>query len=268
MAAPRGRGGPKKDKWKSKTWYNVMAPDMFNRAKISETLADDPDKLIGRVVDVTVQDITGDFSKMHIKVSFKIIDVRGINAYTTFVGHDMTSDYVRRMTRRKRTKTDLIVDVYTRDKFLMRIKPIVISERRIKSSQQTAIRQKVYDVIKKYVQTKSINEVINGIISGQMGREAANACKIIQPLQRVEIRKTEILKQGDIVHVYEDEHESEEEGQPPVEEAKVSAEPEEKKTSTPKPKAKAPAKEKVADEPKDVEPAKEPEDEKAETDSE
>ncbi len=254
MAAPRGRGGPKKDKWKSKTWYNVMAPDMFDRAKISETLADEPDKLIGRVVDVTVQDITGDFSKMHIKVSFKIMDVRGMNAYTTFVGHDMTSDYVRRMTRRKRTKTDLIVDVYTRDKFLIRIKPLVISERRIKSSQQTAIRQKVYEVIKKYVQTKSINEVINGVISGQMGREAANACKIIQPLQRVEIRKTEVLKQGDIVHVYEDEHESEEEGQPPVEGAEASAE-----EKTPE----APAEEETADEPEEN-----PKDEKPEAESE
>ncbi|MCK4758215.1 MAG: hypothetical protein KAS67_07175, partial [Thermoplasmata archaeon] len=117
-----------------------------------------------------------------------------------------------------------------------------------------AIRQKVYEVIKKYVQTKSINEVINGVISGQMGREAANACKIIQPLQRVEIRKTEVLKQGDIVHVYEDEHESEEEGQPPVEGAEASAE-----EKTPE----APAEEETADEPEEN-----PKDEKPEAESE
>ncbi len=210
MAAPRGRGGPKKDKWKSKSWYNVMAPDMFDRAKVSEALADEPEKLIGRVAEVTVQDLTGDFAKMHIKMSFKIIDVRGSDAHTTFVGHDMASDYVRRMTRRKRTKTDLIVDAYTRDKFLLRIKPLIISERRIKSSQQTAIRKKVYDVINNYTRTRSLNEVVKGIIGGQMGREAAVACKVIQPMQRVEIRKTEVLRQGDIVHVYEDEHEEEE----------------------------------------------------------
>ena len=226
MAAPRGRGGPKKDKWKSKSWYNVMAPDMFDRAKVSEALADEPEKLIGRIAEVTVQDLTGDFSKMHIKMAFKIIDVRGSDAHTTFVGHDMTSDYVRRMTRRKRTKTDLIVDAYTRDKFLLRIKPLIISERRIKSSQQTAIRKKVYDVINNYTRTRSLNEVVKGIIGGQMGREAAVACKVIQPMQRVEIRKTEVLRQGDIVHVYDDEHEDEEaattegeEEKPEVEEA-------------------------------------------------
>ena len=210
MAAPRGRSGPKKDKWKSKSWYSVMAPDMFDRTKVSEALADEPEKLIGRVAEVTVQDLTGDFAKMHIKMRFKIIDVRGMEAHTTFIGHNMTSDYVRRMTRRKRTKTDLIVDVYTRDKFLLRIKPLIISERRIKSSQQTAIRLKVHDVINDYTRTRSLNEVMKGIIGGQMGREAAVACKTIQPMQRVEIRRTEVLKQGEIVHIYEDEHETEE----------------------------------------------------------
>ena len=27
-----------KDKWKAKQWYSIVAPDMFNRAQIGETL--------------------------------------------------------------------------------------------------------------------------------------------------------------------------------------------------------------------------------------
>lgn len=224
MAAPRGRGPAKKDKWKSKSWYNVKAPDMFNRAKIAEALSDEPDKLIGRVTHVTVQDITGDFSKMHIKTAFKIIDVRGMDAYTTFIGHDMTSDYVRRMTRRKRTKTDVIIDVYTRDEFLIRLKPLVISERRIKSSQQTAIRGVVKTTIEKYCAKRTISEVVKGIISGEMGKEAAVACKAIQPMQRVEIRKSEVISQGDVKHIYEDPLGSENEAEAPSEEPDVEQE--------------------------------------------
>ncbi|MCK4444237.1 MAG: 30S ribosomal protein S3ae, partial [Thermoplasmata archaeon] len=30
-----------KDKWKAKGWYNLIAPTMFNKALIGETLADD-----------------------------------------------------------------------------------------------------------------------------------------------------------------------------------------------------------------------------------
>lgn len=48
-----------KDKWKSKVWYPVIAPDMFNRVQIGETLADEPEKLIGRTIEVTLQDLTG-----------------------------------------------------------------------------------------------------------------------------------------------------------------------------------------------------------------
>ncbi len=211
MAAPRGRAQSKKDKWKSKNWYSIKAPDMFNRAKIAEALSDEPEKLIGRTTEVTVQDITGDFSKMHIKVKLKIFDVRGMDAYTVFVGHDMTSDYVRRMTRRKRTKTDVIIDVYTRDEYLIRLKPLIISERRIKSSQQSAIREIVLKTIEKYAGTRTISEVVKGIISGEMGKVTAVACKVIQPSQRVEIRKSDVLQTGKIEHVYEDEHEGEEE---------------------------------------------------------
>ena len=116
-----------KDKWKTKRWYNVMAPDMFNRQQVAETVADEPEKLIGRVAQVTVQDITNDFSKMHIKMKFKINDVRGAEAHTYFIGHDMTSDYVRRMTRRRKSKIDCIVDAKTKDEYIIRIKPQKLS---------------------------------------------------------------------------------------------------------------------------------------------
>ena len=68
---PKAKGRATKDKWKSKNWYNVMAPEMFNRQKVAETLTDEPEKLMGRIAEVTVQDINGDFSKMHIKLQIQ-----------------------------------------------------------------------------------------------------------------------------------------------------------------------------------------------------
>src|SRR5574337_1305439 len=61
-----------KDKWKAKVWYNLLAPDMFNKQLLGETPTDTPDKLVGRITEVTVQDLTGDFSKMHIKLHFRV----------------------------------------------------------------------------------------------------------------------------------------------------------------------------------------------------
>jgi small subunit ribosomal protein S3Ae len=178
-----------------------MAPEMFNRQKVAETLTDEPEKLIGRVAEVTVQDINGDFSKMHIKLLFKVNDVRGTEAHTYFIGHSMSSDYVRRMTRRRKSKIDMVVDTKTRDEHVIRLKPLAISGNRVRSSQQSVIRQITTDVLKEFCTQRPLDEVVKAIISGQLAKIAATACKPIHPLQRVEIQKSVILKAGFIPEV-------------------------------------------------------------------
>ncbi len=116
-----------KDKWRMKDWYTIMAPEMFNRAQIGETLSDDPKKLVDRVIEITAQDLTGDFTKMHIKLHFKIDDVKNQEAHTYFFKQELTSDYERRLARRKRTRIEGTFNVTTRDKAVLRIKPMAIT---------------------------------------------------------------------------------------------------------------------------------------------
>jgi len=200
MAEKKSRAAARKikDKWKAKVWYNLLAPEMFNRQLLGETPADTPDKLLGRVAEVTVQDLTGDFSRMHIKLQFKVQQVQGQDALTQFVGHDMTSDYIRRLTRRKRTRTDLTVDVTTRDNWRIRIKPMAITDRRIQSSKQRAIRAIMGKVVQETAAKQSVGELVKGIISGDLAKQIALACKPIHPVSRVEIRKSEVFAMGEI----------------------------------------------------------------------
>jgi len=197
---PRKRKATRKikDKWKAKSWYNIIAPPMFDRVVLGETPADDPSKLYDRVTEVTVQDITGDFSKMHIKLHFKIHDVRGGDAYTHFVGHDMTSDYIRRLTRRKRTRTDAVVDVRTKDGSILRLKPMAITDRRIQSSKEAVIRRIMVNIVRRTASACTVGELVKKIITGELSRDIAVACKPIQPVQRVEIRKSEVIKLSEL----------------------------------------------------------------------
>jgi small subunit ribosomal protein S3Ae len=201
MAAVRkakGNAGRKvKDKWKAKEWYNVHAPKMFNEMLIGETPAADPDLLIGRTTEVTVQDLTGDFSKMHIKLKFKITGTDGHEAKTAFMGHDLTSDYVRRLTRRKKTKTDHVVDVLTSDRYLVRVKTMSIAERRIQSSQEEGMRHLIGLALVEMAEKMTLSDIVKAIISGDLAKDAAKACRTVIPMKRVEIRKTEVLRIGD-----------------------------------------------------------------------
>src|SRR5439155_972673 len=74
------------------------------------------------------------------KLEIRVNHVQGQDALTQFVGHDMTSDYIRRLTRRKRTRTDLTVDVVTKDGWNVRVKPMAITDRRIQTAKQRVIR--------------------------------------------------------------------------------------------------------------------------------
>jgi small subunit ribosomal protein S3Ae len=186
-----------KDKWKAKTWYKVHAPRMFNEVVIGETPSADPEYLIGRTADVTVQDLTGDFSKMHIKLKFKIVSAEGEDAKTVFIGHELTSDYVRRLTRRKKTKTDHVVDVKTTDGFVIRIKPMSIAEKRIQSSQEDGMRAVMDKTLKDMGTERSLSDIVKAIVSGDLAKELARACRVVIPVKRIEIRKSEILAFGE-----------------------------------------------------------------------
>ncbi len=210
MAQKRSRAAARKvrDKWKSKAWYQVKSPDMFNRKVIGEIPSSEPENLNDRVISSTLQELTGDFSKSHIKVSFKVYEVRGSTCYTKFIGHDLTSDYIRRLTRRKRSKTDGVFEIETRDKYLIRVKPMAITDTRIQSSQQNGIRKKMQETIEEFSEMTH-SEFISNMLSGELSKKIARNAKIIHPLQRVEIRRSEVLRHGELPPIIEEDEEEE-----------------------------------------------------------
>ena len=194
MAKARARTSARKvkDKWKAKNWYQVLAPSLFDNVPVSETLSDRPESLIGRVTEISMQNLTNDFRKSHIKLYFKIDKVEDGNAYTHFKGHALTSDYLRRMIRRRKSRVDGIYDVETKDGAHLRVKPFAITEKRIQNSQKKLIRSVMKETIVKGGKAKTLNEFLKETLEGKMGSEIYKNCKKFYPVKRVEIFKTEI----------------------------------------------------------------------------
>ena len=184
-----------KDKWRAKQWYTIHAPDMFENKEIPGTPADDPTKLNNRIVEVTMQELTGDFSKSYIKLKLRINRIAGFDAYTNFIGHEFTSDYIRRLTRRRRTKIDGIFDVTTKDGYRIRVKPMAIAEHRIQSSQKAAIRQQMSNVVHDIAGGQRMSEFVSSMIRGDVSRDIFRVCKPIYRLKRIDIRRSQVLGQ-------------------------------------------------------------------------
>ncbi len=201
MAKARSRAAARKvkDRWKAKNWYNVLAPASFDNATIAETLADEPSKLSDRVTEISLQDLTNDFRKSHIKLFFKINKVEDNNAKTMYIGHTLTSDYLRRMVRRRRSKIDAVYDAKTRDGARIRIKPFATTDRRIQNSQKKIIRLTMRKTILLKARSMTLSEFIKYIIEGKLGSDIYKSCKTFYPVRRIEIYKTEVLQQPTII---------------------------------------------------------------------
>jgi len=200
MAKARSRTTARKikDKWKAKNWYNILAPPSFDNITIADTLSDNPNKLINRVTEVSLQDLTNDFRKSHIKLFFKINKIEDNNALTQFIGHELTSDYLRRMIRRKRSKIDGVYDVNTRDGASIRVKPFATTDKRIQNSQKKIVRDTMKQTIYDQAKISTLSEFIQFIIDGKLGSEVYKKCKKLYPVKRVEVNKTEVLKSPSI----------------------------------------------------------------------
>ena len=182
----------KKDKWKAKEWYNILSSQLFDKRKIAETLANDPEKIVGRTIETSYQDFTDDISKSHLKLIFKISEVKGLDAHTKFIGHSMTTDYLRRMTRKNRSKIDGVYDIKTRDESILRIKPSAMTNRRIQSSLKSAIRKAMGDAISK-TSENNFEDLVKEMLDGKLGWRLYKACQSIYPVKRVEICKSEVI---------------------------------------------------------------------------
>ena len=210
-----------RDKWRSKVWYTIIAPETFSSKELGMTPANDPEKVIGRIAEATLYDLTGDFKKMHVKLYFKINRIQGTNAHTRFIGHDMTNDYIRRMVRRRRSRIDAIFPVQTADGYRIRVKVIAIPDRRIKSSIKSELRKKIVEYLTAKAGEMTFSEYTKYLLSEDVKKDLSKAMKPVYPVRRVEVRKTEVLHfpEEEIVELVREEEKKEIEVEAPEEPA-------------------------------------------------
>ncbi|MEM1515167.1 MAG: 30S ribosomal protein S3ae [Candidatus Bathyarchaeia archaeon] len=187
-----------KDKWRSKKWYAVVAPPYFGSIEIGSIPADEPGKLLGRVVEATLYDITQDFSHQYLKTHFQIIDIDGKRALTIFKGHEYSRDYLRSLIRRKTTKVDGIFDITTTDGYRLRIAATAFTLTRIKTSQERAIRATMRKIIEEKAKTLTFEQFVQETVLGKIASDIYNEAKKITPLRHVGIRKSKLLSKPEI----------------------------------------------------------------------
>lgn len=184
-----------RDKWRSKSWYMVMAPPYFGNAELGAIPSDEPEKLIGRIIDSTLYEITNDFAHQYLKMFFQINEIDSKTAKTIFKGHEYSRDYLRSLVRRRTTKVDALFNITTKDGYKMRIAICAFTLSRIKTSQEKIVRNIMDKTIKRKAAELTLDQFAQEIVLGKIASDIYNEAKKIAPLRHVGIRKSKLMLQ-------------------------------------------------------------------------
>lgn len=182
-----------RDKWRGKSWYTVLAPSYFGNIELGAVPADAPEKLVGRVIDSTLYDITNDFAHQYLKMYFQITEVDGKTARTMFKGHEYSRDYLRSLVRRRTTKVDGIFDVTTKDGYKLQVAVCAFTLSRIRTSQEQAIRAIMRKIIKEKASALTMDQLAQEMVLGKIASDIYNEAKKIAPLRHVGVRKSKLI---------------------------------------------------------------------------
>jgi small subunit ribosomal protein S3Ae len=190
--AKKKQVGRRVEGWKAKSWFKVHVPDNLGKAYIGDTIANDAESVVGRIMTATLGEITNDYAKQHVKMSFKIQNVTGDSAYTEFVGHEVTRDYLRSLVKRRSSRIDCIVPVTTKDNKKVRLTVCCYTFARANISQEHAIRNAITQSVAVQAQAWDLTTLLTGIVSGEISRDLFKAVKTIYPTRRVEVIKSKV----------------------------------------------------------------------------
>lgn len=177
-----------KSRKQKKTWFNIVTPKEFGNYVIGETMAIEPQKLIGRNVQANLMSMLNDPRKQSIQLTFKIKSVRDKNAATEIISYEVLPSHVRKKMRKGKNEIGDSFVTETKDNIKVRIKPFMITRTKTQRSKLALIKKMAREFITEKVKIQNLADVINEAISTKMQRELREKLNKIHPLAVCEFR--------------------------------------------------------------------------------
>lgn len=182
-----------RDKWRAKNWYSVYSPPYFGGVEVGSTPSRSGEEVVGRTVETTLHEITGDFSQQYLKLHFQITETKANRADTIFKGHEYSRDYLRSLVRRGSTRIDGEFVVDTKDGYRLRVAIVAFTAVRVKKSQQDGIRAIMAKIAEDKAKDLTFDQYVHEAVLGKIASDIYNEAKKIAPLRHVGVRKSKLL---------------------------------------------------------------------------
>jgi small subunit ribosomal protein S3Ae len=182
-----------RDKWRAKDWYSIYTPSYFGELNVANVPASDPGSLLGRVIENTLYDVTGDFSHQSTKLHFLVVNVKSDRADTIMKGHEYSADYLRSLVRRGSSRIDGVFNATSKDGYTTRVSVVAFARGRVKASQEHMIRDHMRKVVEEKAESLTYDQLSHEMVLGKIGSDIYNVAKKIVPLRHVGVRKSKLM---------------------------------------------------------------------------
>jgi len=183
------------NKWKTKKWYSVKAPALFDGKELCEIITSDEKNLPNRIVKRSLMDIgMGSNSQlaMFTNLKFRIKDVMGTTANTVLIGHEVSPSYMKTFARRGKSLIHEVIDVKPKGGGDVRIKIIAVTDAKVSENTRRNIRNAIVEETKKHGNELKADELMQELIYGKFSSKIFNRLKQMTKMRRVEVRKSEV----------------------------------------------------------------------------
>ena len=175
-------------KIKKKQWYPIIAPKQFAEAVIGETLAAEPQQMLGKTLSHSLMNLTNDVKRQNVNIHFRVVGVENNTAKTSIIGYEIVPSSIKRMVRRNSMKADLSFNCETSDNVFLRVKPLVVTRADIKGSDAAKLRNNIILFLTRTIKKMTYEEVLNDLISHKLQSLMKGTFNKIYPLKGCEIR--------------------------------------------------------------------------------
>ncbi|NYZ77997.1 hypothetical protein H0N96_01170 [Candidatus Micrarchaeota archaeon] len=207
------------DTWRTKSWYAVIAPKFLGEVEVAQVPASDEQHLVNRVITLPLREVTHDLSHMYVNIRLRVSEIRGRTAFTKFIGHEISREYLSTLVRRHRDALRVVLPVKSADGIDFTVKALAVTNSPCSAMQKSLLRNALASEMKKKVAKQEFGKFIQEVLWGKAGTELYGKLRKLVPLRRVEVYKTELYEEFDVAEVQSlenmgDEGAGETEGEP------------------------------------------------------
>ncbi len=180
-------------KTKKKFWFKIISPAHFGQKELGESYLPSAESAQGRVVDVTLKELTGNVRDQNAYVRFRVRGNDRGALQTEALAFFLTPAYVRRAVKKSTHRVDHYFTGVSLDGRKIIIKGLLITFRKVQRSLRAKLQRGLHDLLAEEVRKNSWDNFLAAVITGRIQQQMKKTLHKYYPLREAVLREVQLF---------------------------------------------------------------------------